>query len=219
MIRTGLHRDTHIVCICTYTHIHTHTFIHTSIHGRTSQGEGGGATAPPPNSGKTVGKSRAKQEEQNQTEKFREINPSAPLPKESPYAHASIHTLISSSFHHLDMTLAVAEALNPNKPNQTIHLYIHTFHTHIYICMYNVCIYVYLCMCIYNVCICIYMYVYVRVRMYACAEGEGKGEEEQEKKRITKLYKSYMIYINICNMHMFIYYIHNYKSYIYDIII
>ena len=25
----------------------------------------------------------------------------------------------SSSFHRLDMTLAVAEALNPNKPNQT----------------------------------------------------------------------------------------------------
>ena len=28
--------------------------------------------------------------------------------------------LISSSFHHLDMTLPVAEALNPNKPNQSI---------------------------------------------------------------------------------------------------
>ena len=27
----------------------------------------------------------------------------------------------SSSFHRLDMTLAVAEALNPNKPNQTSH--------------------------------------------------------------------------------------------------
>ena len=26
----------------------------------------------------------------------------------------------SSSFHRLDMTLAVAEALNPDKPNQTI---------------------------------------------------------------------------------------------------
>ena len=25
----------------------------------------------------------------------------------------------SSSFHRLDMTLAVAEALNPNKPNQS----------------------------------------------------------------------------------------------------
>ena len=28
-------------------------------------------------------------------------------------------TVSSSSFHRLDMTLAVAEALNPNKPNQT----------------------------------------------------------------------------------------------------
>ena len=29
---------------------------------------------------------------------------------------SSTRKLISSSFHHLDMTLAVAEALNPNKP-------------------------------------------------------------------------------------------------------
>ena len=33
---------------------------------------------------------------------------------------SSTRKLISSSFHRLDMTLAVAEALNPNKPNQTI---------------------------------------------------------------------------------------------------
>ena len=32
---------------------------------------------------------------------------------------SSTRTLISSSFHRLDMTLAVAEALNPNKPNLT----------------------------------------------------------------------------------------------------
>ena len=32
---------------------------------------------------------------------------------------SSTRKLISSSFHCLDMTLAVAEALNPNKPNQT----------------------------------------------------------------------------------------------------
>ena len=32
---------------------------------------------------------------------------------------SSTRKLISSSFHHLDMTLAVAEALNPNKLNQT----------------------------------------------------------------------------------------------------
>ena len=32
---------------------------------------------------------------------------------------SSTRKLISSSFHRLDMTLAVAEALNPNKPNQT----------------------------------------------------------------------------------------------------
>ena len=33
---------------------------------------------------------------------------------------SSIRKLISSSlFHRLDMTLALAEALNPNKPNQT----------------------------------------------------------------------------------------------------
>ena len=31
---------------------------------------------------------------------------------------SSTRKLISSSFHRLDMTLAVAEALNPNKPNQ-----------------------------------------------------------------------------------------------------
>ena len=33
--------------------------------------------------------------------------------------HLSTRKLISSSFHRLDMTLAVAEAVNPNKPNQT----------------------------------------------------------------------------------------------------
>ena len=33
---------------------------------------------------------------------------------------SSTRKLISSSFHRLDMTLAVAEALNPNKPNQTL---------------------------------------------------------------------------------------------------
>ena len=33
---------------------------------------------------------------------------------------SSTGKLISSSFHRLDMTLAVAEALNPNKPNQTL---------------------------------------------------------------------------------------------------
>ena len=33
---------------------------------------------------------------------------------------SSTRKLISSSFHRLDMTLAVAEALNPNKPNQAI---------------------------------------------------------------------------------------------------
>ena len=32
---------------------------------------------------------------------------------------SSTRKLISSSFHRLDMTLAVAEALAPNKPNQT----------------------------------------------------------------------------------------------------
>ena len=32
---------------------------------------------------------------------------------------SSTRKLISSSFHRLDMTLAVAEALNPIKPNQT----------------------------------------------------------------------------------------------------
>ena len=32
---------------------------------------------------------------------------------------SSTRKLISSSFHRLDMTLAVAEALNPNTPNQT----------------------------------------------------------------------------------------------------
>ena len=32
---------------------------------------------------------------------------------------SSTRKLISSSFHRLDMTLAVAEALTPNKPNQT----------------------------------------------------------------------------------------------------
>ena len=32
---------------------------------------------------------------------------------------SSTRKLISSSFHRLDMTLAVVEALNPNKPNQT----------------------------------------------------------------------------------------------------
>ena len=32
---------------------------------------------------------------------------------------SSTRKLISSSFHRLDMTLAVAEALNPNNPNQT----------------------------------------------------------------------------------------------------
>ena len=32
---------------------------------------------------------------------------------------SSTRKLISSSFHRLDMTLAVAEALNPSKPNQT----------------------------------------------------------------------------------------------------
>ena len=32
---------------------------------------------------------------------------------------SSTRKLISSSFHRLDMTLAVAEALNTNKPNQT----------------------------------------------------------------------------------------------------
>ena len=37
---------------------------------------------------------------------------------------SSTRKLISSSFHHLDMTLAVAEALNPNKPNQTLDLVI-----------------------------------------------------------------------------------------------
>ena len=31
---------------------------------------------------------------------------------------SSTRKLISSSFHRLDMTLAVAEALNPNTPNQ-----------------------------------------------------------------------------------------------------
>ena len=30
---------------------------------------------------------------------------------------SSTKKLISSSFHRLDMTLAVAEALNPNRPN------------------------------------------------------------------------------------------------------
>ena len=34
---------------------------------------------------------------------------------------SSTRQLISSSFHRLDMTLAVAEALNPNTPNQTNH--------------------------------------------------------------------------------------------------
>ena len=33
---------------------------------------------------------------------------------------SSTRKLISSSFHRLDMTLAVAEALTPNKPNQSL---------------------------------------------------------------------------------------------------
>ena len=40
---------------------------------------------------------------------------------------SSTRKLISSSFHCLDMTLAVAEALNPNKPNQTRWVYVITF--------------------------------------------------------------------------------------------
>ena len=55
-------------------------------HGRTRQGAGGGATALS-NSGKTVGKIRAKQEE---CVKFRQINPSAPLNQRvprGPYAY------------------------------------------------------------------------------------------------------------------------------------
>ena len=35
---------------------------------------------------------------------------------------SSTRKMISSSFHRLDMTLAVAEALNPNKPNKTKNL-------------------------------------------------------------------------------------------------
>ena len=37
---------------------------------------------------------------------------------------SSTRKLISSSFHRLDMTLAVAEALNPNKPNLTYILFV-----------------------------------------------------------------------------------------------
>ena len=37
---------------------------------------------------------------------------------------SSTRKLISSSFHRLEMTLAVAEALTPNKPNQTNNIYI-----------------------------------------------------------------------------------------------
>ena len=37
----------------------------------------------------------------------------------------------SSSFHRLDMTLAIAEALNPSKPNQIIYLIVVYFRTEI----------------------------------------------------------------------------------------
>ena len=47
------------------------------------QGAGGGATALP-NSGKTVGKIGAKQEEKKSCVKFRQINPSAPLNRRVP---------------------------------------------------------------------------------------------------------------------------------------
>ena len=34
-----------------------------------------------------------------------------------PARYVAVNLISSSSFHRLDMTLAVAEALNPNKPN------------------------------------------------------------------------------------------------------
>ena len=40
---------------------------------------------------------------------------------------SSTRKLISSSFHHLDMTLAVAEALTPNKPNWGTSLFMAMF--------------------------------------------------------------------------------------------
>ena len=44
---------------------------------------------------------------------------------------SSTRKLISSSFHRLDMTLAVAEALNPNKPNYKL-----IMNTSRYACLY-----------------------------------------------------------------------------------
>ena len=79
----------------------------------------------------------------------------------------TIKLISSSSFHRLDMTLSVAEALNPNKPNLCMHM-----HVCMYVCMY-VCMHVCMCVCIY-LCTCTCMYTCVRMRvsmrvsMHAC---------------------------------------------------
>ena len=44
------------------------------------------------------------------------------FPPGTPVSSTRKLILISSSFHRLDMTLAVAEALNPNKPNKPFFL-------------------------------------------------------------------------------------------------
>ena len=48
---------------------------------------------------------------------------------------SSTRQLISSSFHRLDMTLAVAEALNPNKPNHWSTVHMRSVHRELY--LYN----------------------------------------------------------------------------------
>ena len=76
------------------------------------------------------------------------------------YIHTYTHKLISSSsFHRLDMTLAVAEALNPSKQNQTTYLYTHT-HIRVYTYMHT-CIHTYTHTCTYT-----YIHVHTPTYMY-----------------------------------------------------
>ena len=42
------------------------------------------------------------------------------FPPDPPVSSTSETDISSSTFHYLDMTMAVAEALSPNKPNQTL---------------------------------------------------------------------------------------------------
>ena len=115
-------------CPPTHTHTHTHPYTHTQVYTPLQAAgplkpmqyqrspladSGGGGRAGGARPPFEIPKRVFKRDPPKKT-----FAPAAWFPPGTPVS--STRKLISSSFHRLDMTLAVAEALNPNKPiNQT----------------------------------------------------------------------------------------------------